>query len=143
MAVDFAAGRVVAVHQHLINNYSSAEARADGHAEQVLVAFRVALLLQQLVHLGKQAVEGFAVGKQVAVIVDENGDVEFVLQHGLQRHTAAKMGQVLQVADDAVGIVGGAGEAEADGRALCATELFALMETGDDFLQHFLKVGCR
>ena len=63
VAVDFAAGRVVAVEQHLINNYASAKARAEGYAEQVLVAFRVALLFQQLVHLGTQAVEGFAVGK--------------------------------------------------------------------------------
>ena len=116
--VDFAARRVVAVEQHLINYNTAAEARANGHAKQVLVAFRIALLLKEFVYFGQQAVQGFAVGKEVAVVVDENRYMKLVLQHGFQGHAATEGGQVLQVADDAVGVVGGTGEAETDGRSL-------------------------
>ena len=93
-APDLAASRIVAVEQHLINDNTAAEACAEGYAEEILVAFRVALLLQDAVYLGQQSAKGLAVDEEVAVVVDKDGHVELVLKDLFQRHTPRKVGRL-------------------------------------------------
>jgi hypothetical protein len=66
--------------------------------------------------VGEQPRDRLAVGEQVPVVVDVDGDGEAFLEHRAERDPAAKARQVAQVADDAAGVVRGAGEGEADGR---------------------------
>ncbi len=84
---------------------AAAEAGAERHAEQVLVALGAAGLFQQAVDIGQEAGDGLAIDEEVAVVVDEGRDAELLLQHRPQGHAAAEAGQVAQVADDAVGII--------------------------------------
>ena len=64
--------------------------------------------------MGQESADGLAIDKEVAVVVDENGDVESFLKHRSERHSAAKAREVTEIADDAVRIVCRTGECETD-----------------------------
>ena len=111
--------RVVAPVQPVVHHHADAEARAKRVAQKILVALRTAECLEPGVHFGQCAAQRFAIGEQVAVIVDEHRDAELILQERSQRHTVAERREVGQIAaDDAVGVVGRARESEADGHGL-------------------------
>ena len=108
--------RVVAAVELSVHHHTHTESGAEGIAQQAVEAFAAAGLGQAAVDLGQGAAEGFAVGKQVAVVVDIYGQTEFMLQEGAQSHAVAKRREVGQIAsDDSVGIVGRAGECETYG----------------------------
>ena len=89
---------------------AAAEAGAQRHAEEVLVALGAARLFQQAVDVGQKTGDGLAIDEEVAVVVDEDRDAELLLEHRPQRHAAAEAGQVAQVANDAGRVVGRARE---------------------------------
>ena len=137
---DVAAASVVAGQQLPVDDCAGAESRAERDAQQVPVALRRSARLQQRVDLGQRARDGFAVGEQVAVVVDEYRNAEAPFEVGAQCDSAAKGGEVRQVADDAVGIVGRSREGEADGvRARGELPLHGF-ESFDQRRQHAVEV---
>ena len=137
---DFAGGRVVADEQLALADDPAAEARAERDAEQILVLFRAAGRLQFLVDVGEEAGDGLAVGEQVAVVVDEHGDLELLFEHRSQGHAAAKAGQIAQIADDARRIIGRTGKGEADGHGRLGQRAANLREALDDSGQTALQI---
>ena len=113
----------------------------DENAYHILIAAFAASLLQCLVDARECSGQCLAVGKEVAVVVHEDGNLEDALQIGAQSHSATEGREVGQVAYHAALIVSGAGEGEADGHGLRVEHLFdggeALHQSG----QTALRVG--
>lgn len=133
--------RVVAAVELIVDHHTDAEARAEGVAHQVFVAFRAAQGFELGVYLGQGAAQCFAIGEQVAVVVDEYRNAEFVFEEGPQRHAFAERGEIGQVtADDAVGIIGRARECEADGDGFGLQFVDHGLEAFDHRCQAFVEV---
>ena len=121
-AVGLHAG-VVAPVQLAVDDAADAEARAESIADKVVIALGTAHVLQFRIDLRQDAAEGLAEGVQVAVVVDEHGHAELLLEERSEGHAFAEGREVRQVtADDAVRVVGRAGEREADGDGLFTGE---------------------
>ena len=89
-----------------------------------MVAFGAAQLFQAGVYLGKGAAQGLSESEEVSVVVDINRNTENPVQIRSQGHAVAETGEVGKIpADDAVRIVGRAGESKADGNRLDAAQL--------------------
>ena len=82
--------------------------------------------------MGQEAADGLAIDEEVTVIVDENGDAEFSLKHRSKCHAAAESGEVAEIADDAVRVVGRTGKREANGGRRLRAKGFHLGEAFHD-----------
>ena len=71
--------RVVADEQFPVAHDAAAEAGAERDAEKILVALRAAGLFKQAVDVRQETGDGLAINEQVAVVVDEYRNAEFVL----------------------------------------------------------------
>ena len=90
---------------------ADAEAGAEDEADEVVVFFHAAGLAEPLVDVWQGAGQCLAVGEEVGVVVDEDGQPELTLQEGAEGDAALEGGEVGEAGgEDAVGIVGGAGE---------------------------------
>ena len=133
--------RVVAAVEFVVHHDTDAQTRAESVAHQILVAFGAAQRFEPGVHFGQCAAQRFAVGKEVAVVVDEDRNAEFVFEERPQRHAFAERGEVGQVsADDSVRIVGRAGEREADGDGFLLQLVDDGLKTFDHRRQTFVQV---
>ena len=95
-----------------------------------------AKFLQTVVDFGEHTAECLAIGEQVTVVVDEYRYAELLLKERAERNTLAERGEVWQVAaDDAVRVVGWAGEREAD----CHGFLLQLVEYLTETVYHVLQ----
>ena len=107
--------RVVTAVEAIVDHHTHAEACAEGVAEEVAVDLGRAEFGEFGIDFGKDAADGLAVGKEVTVIVDKHGDSEFLFKERTEGHTIAERGEIGEIAaDNAVGIVGRAGERKAD-----------------------------
>ena len=107
-----------------------------------MVTLRAAGLGKPFVDFRKHAAESLSVGVKVAVVVDEHGNPESVLKERPEGDPIPERREVRKEAsDDSVRIVGGSGEAEADGgRFLLAKFLFDLTESLDHRAEAAVKV---
>ena len=112
---DIAAAAVVAAQEPSVQDDAAAEAGSERDAQEILVALRASGRFQGGVQLRQDAREGLAIGKQVAVVVDEDRKAEDVLQVRPHRHAVLEAREIGQVADDAVLVVRRTREGEADG----------------------------
>ena len=80
----------------------------------------------------QQSADGLSIDEEVAVIVDEDGDVELVLKHGPEGHATAEALKITEVADDAVRVVRRTGKREADGGRRLGAKGFHLGEALHD-----------
>src|SRR5579885_3472848 len=90
MAGEFAGHRIVACQQLAVADDPAAQSGADRDSEQIAVAFGIAGAFQQTIHVGEEPGDGFTVGKQIAVVVQEDGELKPVFEHGAERDAAAK-----------------------------------------------------
>ncbi len=132
---DLARVGIVAQIQLAGRDDTSSKPCPQSDAEEIVEAFGGARLRQHLVGLGEQPGDGFAVGEEVTVIVDEDGDAESLLQKGPQGYPASVGGQVAHVVDDPMGIIGRPGKGEADGRGFLAQ----LVRYGFESLHHAVE----
>jgi len=132
---DFHAGGVVAEEKVAIADEAATETGAEGDAHEIAVAPGATGLLEEAIDVREEALEGFAVGEEVAVIVDEDGNAEVLLEHRAEGDAATEAGEIREVADDAAAVIGGAGEGEADGNRRGGEALADLLEALDDIVE--------
>ena len=139
-AVDFRAA--VVAHEHLVvGGDADAEARAEDEADEVVVLLHAAGRTDFLVEHGECARQRLAVGEQVGVVVDEDGQPELTFQKGSQCDPALKTGEVGEpVGKDTVGIVCRAREGEADGHGLLRELVDNMLEASPQILQKLREV---
>ena len=89
--------RVVAAVQFAVHHHTHAESRAEGVAQQVLIALRASGFFGPCVHLGQGTAQGLAVGEQVAVVVDEDRNAERHLEERPQRYALAERREVREI----------------------------------------------
>ena len=106
--------RVIADVQSAIAHDTAAQSRAQRHTQQVAELLGAAGVSEQDVHVWQQPRRRFAVSEQVAVVVDESGEPELVLEHGAKRHIAVTR-QIPWTHDDAMEVIRRSGEGETDG----------------------------
>src|SRR5208283_5545625 len=104
---DFTRARVVPDKKFAIPNNAAAEAGAQRHSEQVFETLGAARFFEEAVDVGQKAGNGLAIHKEVAVIVDEDRDAEFMAQHRTQGDAAPEAVEIAQIADDSIRIIGG------------------------------------
>lgn len=91
-------------------------------------------LYQLLIHMRKEAGNGLAVGKQVAIVVNEYGNAKNLLKHWPKRHATSKGRQIAQIANNAIGIIDRPGKGKANGYGFridtgrLSEETYALMD---------------
>ena len=132
--------RVVAAVEPAVHDHADSQSRTEGVSDEVLVFLGTAELFEPGVHLGQCAAQRLAVGEQVAVVVDEDRNAELRLEEGPEGDAFAERREVREVAaDDAVGVVGRAGECETDGHGLGFQPVDDLTESlhhrGEAFIQ--------
>jgi hypothetical protein len=112
--------RIVSTVEVTVDNDSDAESRSDGVANEVVKALLGTHVFKALIDFRQYATEGFAIGEEVAVVVDEYGHTEALFQHRAECYAITERGEVgKETSDDAAGIVGGAREGKTNGnRAL-------------------------
>ena len=133
--------RVVAAVEAVIDHDAHAEARAEGVAHQILVAFGAVQRFEPGVDLRQGSAQRLAVGEQVAVVVDEDRDAERRFEERTQRHAVAERREVGQIAaDDAGAVVCRTGEGEADGHRSLGQLRYDFVETFDHSGQALVKV---
>ena len=125
-----------------VDDAANAAAGAKGIANEVAEALVAAVFLQFVVYFRKGAAEGLSKGKEVSVVVDEHGNAEDFPQVRSQGHAVTERREVGQeTANDAGGIVCGAGESEADGLGLyISQQVDDRLETGHHGLQAQVQV---
>ena len=139
-AVDFRAAVVAHVHL-VVARDADAEAGAEDEADEVAVLLHAAGIADALVEHGQRAGQRLAVGEQVGVVVDEDGQVELLFEERAQSHAALKAGEVAQpVGDHAVGVVRRSGKGEADGHRLLGKLVDDVLETRPQILQQLREV---
>ena len=108
--------RVIARVQLALGHKAKAEARTERIAQKGVVALGAAQSLQTLVDLGKCSRQSLAIGVEVGVVVDIDGDAELLFQEGAEGHSVAERWEVGEVesTDNAIGIIGRTGEGKAD-----------------------------
>ena len=95
-AVGLHTGVVTAI-QLPVDDAADAEARAEGIADEIVVALGAAEGRQFLIDLRQHAAQGLAVGVQVTVVVDEYGNAEPILEERAQSHAVAEGREIRQV----------------------------------------------
>ena len=127
-APHIAAATVVAREQLAVDNHTTAKSGAEGHAEQIFILLGAACSLDGSIDFGQSAGKGFAIGKEVAVVVDIHRYIEVALQIRAESHAAAECREVGKVAYDAVLIVGRTGECKTDSHRRLGKEFFHLFK---------------
>ena len=132
----------VVAHEHLVvGGDADAEAGAEDESDEVVVLLHAAGMADFLVELRKCARQRLAIGEQVGVVVDEDGQPELVLQIGAQRDAAFEAGEVGETArEHAVGVVRRSGEGETDGHGPFRKLVDDVLEPGPQILQQLRKV---
>ena len=102
-----------------------------------------ALLLKQAVDLGKQACKRLAIGEQVAIVVDEDRHLKKLFEHGLEGYATLEVGKVLEVANDAIGIIGRARKTKTDGRRFTTRFFLCQSEALHNLSQYFIECFAR
>ena len=133
---------VIATVKLTVDDSTDSQTCAEGVADEVVVTLRAAGLGKPFVDFRKHAAESLSVGVEVAVVVDEHGNPESVLKERPEGDPIPERREVREVAsDDSVRIVGGPGEAEADGgRFFLAKFLLYLFESCDHRAEAAVKV---
>ncbi len=143
-APDFACCRVVAQEELPVVHHSPAETGPQREGDQVPEAPSLSRLGEPLVHPGQESPQRLAVGEQVAVVVDEDGNAVPVLEHRSQRDAAAEGGEVAEVADDPRAIVCRSGKGEGDRRRFPSRGREDLVEAFAKLVEaRFQLVGAR
>ena len=101
-------------------HYARPESCAQSDPQQIVVLPGDAKSFQILIYGRKETHDGFAIGKQVAVVVDEHGDFKLILQHGGKGYSTPECREVSAIANYPVGVIGGSGKGKADGHRLIA-----------------------
>ena len=134
---------VVAAVEAVVNNNANAESCTECVANEVLVLLGRTELPEACVNFGQDTAQCLAVGVEVAVVVYEYGNAEFVLEERAQCHAVAERGEVGQVAADyAAGIVGWAGEGKAYCHGLLVELLYYLLKACYNCCKAFVEVVC-
>jgi hypothetical protein len=93
-------------------------------------------VLKALIDFRKHTTEGFAIGKEVAIVVDEYGHTEALLQHRAEGYTITEGREVgKETSDDATGVVGGTREGKTNGNRALRGVREEKVETLDDLFQ--------
>ena len=140
-AESFHAG-VIATVKLTVDDSTDSQTCAERVADEVVVTLRAAGLRKLFIDLRESSAESLAIGVKVAVIIDINRDSKSVLKERPEGDPIPERREVRKEAsDDSVRIVGGSGEAEADGDwFLLSKFLLYLFESCDHRAEAAVKV---
>lgn len=103
--------------------------------------FHAAGLLEASVDFRKGAGEGFSVGEEISVVVDEHGQSEFAFEEWAESHAAFESWKIGEAGgEDAVGVVGGTRECEADGCGFVVKLVDDGLESGGEIVEALVEV---
>ena len=112
LAPEITSHLIIPKHQFAVCDHPAAEARPQSNAQEIAVAARVAHLFQFLIDFGQDARHSFAVGKQIAVVVDENRNSECLFQERTEGNATPECREIGQVADNPCPIIRRTGKGE-------------------------------
>ena len=101
-------------------------------------AFGASCLFQSTVDLGQQAGTGLAIGKEVAVIGNVDGNTKPLLQIWAKRRGATECGEIREITDDTLTIVSRTGESKTNGSGRCGQRFAYALKSTDKGTQTFM-----
>ena len=135
-------GAAVVTHKHLVvGSYADTKSCPEDETDEVVVLFHAARIADFFVQHRQCACQSLAVGEQVGIVVDEDGQPELIFQKGTQSDSPFETGEVGEpVGKHAVGIVRGSRKGEADGDGLVGKLVDDVLESVAEVFQQLRQI---